>query len=288
MERKYLLIGVIIASVIIAGGLVVLQSERTAYEKEMALPVEMPPGEEALYMRGSQDAEAEEAYGGQAPAPVPSEQQVIKTSYISLEVESFQEAADEIGAIARKYGGYVSDSSVQDIEGRKIGYVTIRVPQKDFENAAKEIEAVGTLQEERVSLEDVTEQYIDLKARLENLKAQEERYLDILDMATTVEDVLKVETQLERIRGNIESLQGTLNYLENRISLSTVQVRLSEPEKITHESGIGRAFDEAIDAFLSALRGIIIFLGYFVPIAVFLTLVALAGRFIYRKWFKER
>lgn len=288
MERKYLLIGVIIASMIMAGGLVVLQSGGAAYQEERAHPAEIPPSGEYLYMKSSLDAEAEEMYTGEGPAPMPSEQKVIKTSYISLEVESFQKAADEIGTVAKKYGGYVSDSSVQDAEGRKIGYVTIRVPQENFEDAIKEIEAVGTLQEERASLEDVTEQYIDLKARLENSKRQEERYLDILDMATTVEDVLKVETQLERIRGNIESLQGTLNYMENRITLSTVQVQLSEPEKITHESGIARAFDEAIDALLSTIRGIIIFLGYFIPIAVFLALVALTSRFVYRKWFKER
>ena len=147
---------------------------------------------------------------------------------------------------------------------------------------------MGTLQEENVSLDDVTEQYIDLEARLENLKRQEKRYLEILEMATTVEDVLTVETQLERIRGDIESLQGSLNYLDNRIDLSTIQVQLSEPEKITHESGIGKAFSEAAEAFLAAIRGIIIFMGFFVPIAIFLTLVSLAGWYIYKKASKGR
>jgi hypothetical protein len=296
MERKNLLIGIIVVSVIIAAA-ATLQSRQYSYQKAEPALLERPTFEQVKYEEALFDEAVEVAEesgilppgAARAPGaePVPQEQRLIKTSYISLEVETFPEAADEIGAIARKYGGYVSDSSVQDYEGRKIGYVTVRVPQQDFEDAVKEIEAVGTLEEERISIEDVTEQYIDLKARLENAKNQEEAYLEILNMATTVEDVLKVEIQLERIRSDIESLQGRLNYMENRTNFSTVQVRLSEPEKITHESGIGRAFSQAIDAFLSAVRGIIIFLGFFIPIAFFLTCVALLGRFVYRKWFKE-
>ncbi|KYK31720.1 MAG: hypothetical protein AYK18_06045 [Theionarchaea archaeon DG-70] len=295
MERKNVFIGIIIVSVVIAGGLAVLQSgqpvSRTlemegTLEMEEALErpaMEAPPAAKggSEWLPDSQSSVSEEYV-------LPSEQKLIKTSYISLEVKRYEEAADEIRAVATKYGGYVSDSSVQDVGERKIGYITVRVPEQSFEDAVTEIEAVGELQEERVSTEDVTEEYIDLKARLENFKAQEERYLEILDMATTVEDILRVETQLERIRGNIESLQGRLNYMENQINLSTVQVRLLEPETVTHESGIGRAFNEAIDAFLSAIRGIIIFLGYFIPIAIFLTLLALLIRLIYRKWSKER
>ena len=291
MEKKKLLIGVIIVSMVIAAGLVVIQSQSYT-GMEASPPYEVLPEYEAppaLSREKGMDAEYEEmaaAPGAQAPAP--TEQKVIKTSYMSLEVSDFRVAADAVDSIARTYGGYTSDSSVRDYTGRKVGYVTVRVPTEKFDDAIKEIEAVGDLKEENISLEDVTEHYIDLKARLDNLKRQEERYLDILDMATTVEDVLKIETQLERIRGDIESLQGSLNYLDNRIDLSTIQVQLSEPEKVVHESGIRRAFNEAVDGFLAAIRGIIIFLGYFIPIAVFLTLLSLGGLFVYRKVSKER
>jgi hypothetical protein len=283
MNKKHVFIGVIIVSAIIAGGFAVVQSQKSTYagmeEPYLAEEsyVEVVPGEALM----------KEAVDQEMPAPVREaaapEQRVIKTSYMSLEVKNFREAADAVGSIARTYGGYVSDSSVRDVAERKIGYVTVRVPSEKFEDIIKEIETIGDLKEENISLEDVTERYIDLKARLENLERQEERYLEILDMAVTVEDVLKVETQLERTRGTIESLQGTLNYLDNRIDYSTIQVQLSEPEKITHESGISRAFNDAIDGFLAAVRGIIIFLGYFVPIALFMTFLGFAGWFIYKK-----
>jgi hypothetical protein len=207
---------------------------------------------------------------------------------MSLEIKDYNEAAVEIETIARAHDGYVSDSSVRDIDGRKIGYITIRVPEKFFEDAIAGLESVGTLKEKNISLEDVTEEYIDLQARLDNLERQEERYLDILEMATTVEDILKVESQLERIRGQIESLQGRLNYLNNRISLSTIQIQLEEPKEVEHESKIGEAFNRAIDAFLQAIRGIIIFLGYFLPIAIFLGIIIPLGLFLYRKISKVR
>lgn len=291
MDRK-IVIGVVVASAVIAV-LAVTQSQSSyrtdVYEGFFDVEYESPPAE---YV---EDVEvmAEEAGASFFRAPAPGadepavEQKVIKTSYLSLEVEDVRAAADAVEDIARKYNGYKADSSTKDIGDRKIGYVTVRVPGEHFEDVLREIEAVGELKEENISVEDVTEQYVDLAARLKNLERQEERYLDILDMAETVEDVLKVENQLERIRGNIEQLQGRLTYLTNRIDFSTVQVRLSEPEIITHGSGIGRVFREALDGFLSAIRGIIIFLGYFIPIAAFLAILAFAGRFIYKKISKE-
>ncbi|KYK34274.1 MAG: DUF4349 domain-containing protein [Theionarchaea archaeon] len=294
MKKKNVLIGVIIVSAIIAGGLAVIQSQRSAYVVEELYyeeALEIPREKTVDYSEGAPPPMAEEmaaAPSGERAPAVPTEPKVIKTSYMSLEVEEFRKAADAVGDIAKGYGGYVSNSSVRDVGGRKVGYVTVRVPGEKFEDAIKEIEGVGTLKEENVSLEDVTERYIDLKARLENLERQEERYLEILDMAVLVEDVLKVETQLERIRGDIESLQGTLNYLDNRIDLSTIQVQLSEPVEVVHEPGIKDAFNRAIDGFLAAVRGIIVFLGYFIPIAIFLAIVAFGGWFLYRKMSKGR
>lgn len=285
MNRKWW-IGIVVVSVIVAA-LVMVSSY--PYQGAYAPVSEAPSTEfrtkEAAPSGGGADYTQEVLSEQMAPVP---EQQVIKTSYINLEVTNFKEASFSISQVAAKYNGYVSDTFVQDIGGTKQGYVTIRVPEQSFYDAIRDVETLGTLKEENVSLQDVTLQYIDLTARLDNLKTEEKTYLRILDMATTVEDILKVEIQLERVRGEIESLQGTLNYMENQINYSTVQVYLREPEKVVHESRIGEALSRAVEAFLSAVRGIIIFIGYFLPIGVFLTVLAFIGQFIYKKWFKER
>ena len=295
MEQKKLIFGIILISVILASVFAIFNISSTTpeYYDDRGVAAESSSFP-SLSFRSKEGAAME------APAPAMEAeyataeyeaftgQKVIKTSYMSFEVEDFSKAAADIEALARSYGGYVSDTSVRDVDGRKIGYVTIRVPEGAFTDAIDGLESIGKLKEENVSLQDVTEEYIDLRARLDNLERQEERYLEILDKATTVEDILRVEYQLERIRGEIESLQGRLNYLDNRINLSTIQIQLEEPLEVVHESRIGDAFNRSIDAFLSAIRGIIIFLGYFLPIAIFLGIIIPVGLFLYRKVSKVR
>lgn len=299
MREKTLLIGVIVVSCVLAAFLAVVQIGQSSYLEEDRYagspPEEVYVAREAAFSRDffsfpslfkESEAVPLPSTGGQYS--VPSEPQLIKTAFLSLEVDSYSQALKAVEEIAATYGGYVADSAVQQYGDREVGHVAIRVPEDRFEEAVKDIETVGDLKEENLTLEDVTEQYIDLKARLDNLEHQEQRYLEILDMATTVEEVLRVETQLERIRGEIESLQGTLNYMETQIRYSAIYIQMAEPEEVVHESGMRRALDQAIEGFLGAIRGIIIFLGYFVPLAVFLTALAFAGMMTYKKVFKRQ
>ncbi|MGC1122694.1 MAG: DUF4349 domain-containing protein [Candidatus Methanofastidiosia archaeon] len=298
MRKRIVLIGVIAASCILAAFLAVVQIGQSQYVQEDTFIRDSPEAGEIVSVYGlsrgifSLPSFSKESESSRLPSPggesVSSEQKLVKTAVLFLEVDSYPAALKAVEETAARYSGYVSDSAVQQYDDREVGHVTVRVPEDNFEEAVKDIESVGDLKEENLTLEDVTEQYIDLNARLDNLEHQEQRYLEILDMATTVEDVLKVETQLERIRGEIESLQGTLNYLENQIQYSVIHVQLAEPREVVHESGIGSAFDQAIDGFLGAIRGIIIFLGYFIPVALFLTALAFAGMTVHKKVFKKQ
>ncbi|MHC1604995.1 MAG: DUF4349 domain-containing protein [Candidatus Methanofastidiosia archaeon] len=198
--------------------------------------------------------------------------QMIKSGYILLEVENFESSQAAVSGIAQATGGWVESSSVYEgDDGRRTGYITIRVPSESFEIVLSELEKYGQVKSEQTFNIDVTEEYIDLEARLENLQAQEERYLELLEKAQSVEDILKVEVQLERIRGNIESLQGRLNYLESQVEMSRIQINLEEPTK-DRGLGIVDAFRKSGKAFVSAVIGIIIFFGYFIPVAILFVL----------------
>lgn len=204
------------------------------------------------------------------------ERQVIKTVDLSLRVENATSAAEDLAAIASSFGGYVSSSSVYDSyyyesDVRKQGYVNLRIPAEDLDDALGEIKDLGEIQSESSSAQDVTEEYIDLNARLSNLEKQEARLLEILDMATTVQDVLEVEKELERVRGEIESLQGKLNYLNSRIDMATVNVHLTEPAPIGGSLGIRDAISDAVQGFILSVRGIIIFIGYVLPVVIVLS-----------------
>ena len=198
-----------------------------------------------------------------------TERKIIQTASLSIEVEDFQSRSDSVIAIGERYNGFISDSHTYVTDtGRKRGVITIRVPTNTFLVVIEEIERVGTVKSKDTSGKDVTEEYIDLTARLNNFERQERRLLDILDMANTTTDVLEVERELWRVRGEIEWLTGQINYLENRVELATVSVSLYEPEPITHSWGIRDALRSAFVGFVSVIRGLIILTGYALPLVI--------------------
>lgn len=172
------------------------------------------------------------AYGGGMPMmdAIESTSRVIKTGAIDMTSTNVPATVDAIGDLAIAKGGYVQSSSTSDDEiGKASSYVTVRVPADTFEDTMTAIKALGThINNESVSGEDVTEQYTDLAARLTAAKAQEEQYLLILQDAETVGEVLAVQEHLGTVRAEIESLQGQINYLEDRTDLATISVTVTE------------------------------------------------------------
>ncbi len=215
--------------------------------------------------------------GGNANGKTIPERKVISTATLTIEVKSAQVAINDITNITLETGGFVSSSSISDIgNNRKNGHLTARVPQKSFYSTIEKIDALGTEKQRQVSGQDVTEEFIDLGARLENLQKQETRLREILKMATTVKDIIEVEHELERVRGEIESLTGRLNYLNQSVEMSTITVNIMEPAPITGDGwGISDALRDAVRGFIESVRGIIIFTGFIIPILIYLGIAVL-------------
>jgi hypothetical protein len=216
------------------------------------------------------------------------EEKLIKSSVISLEVETYDEAFTNIKEIVSLYRGYISESDERDAEGRKYGYTIIRVPREYFEETIEDIKTLGEVDVAKTTVQDVTEEYIDLEARLTNLKKQEERYLEVLAVATTVDEILKVENQLERIRGEIESYEGKMRYLDDSIDYATIRIDMKEPKIERFEIGLKDALKRALQAFFSALRAVIIFLGYVIPVVLVFGLLYVGGRAVHNRFFQTR
>ena len=176
---------------------------------------------------------------------------------------------DSVIDIVERYKGFITDShSYVSRTGRKSGDIAVRVPQDKFLEVIAEMGHLGDVKSKHISGEDITEEYIDLTARLNNSERQERRLLEILDMANNTKEVLEVERELWRVRGEIERLTGRIKYLENRVELATIHVSLNEPEPITHSWGIRDALRSAFSGFVSVIRGLIIFVGYALPILI--------------------
>lgn len=209
---------------------------------------------------------------------------IVKNGNANIEVESFDSSVSKIKELASNFEGYVTNSNMWTSDSGTIrGNITIKIPEKRFEEFGDSLGQIGKIKSKDISAYDVTEEYIDLQARLKNLKNQEKRYTELLDMAKDVQDVLAIEVQLGRIRGEIESYEGRMKYLENTTTFGTFNISLYEPEKVIHEWGIKNAFNRAIDAFITSVAGIIVLVGFFIPILILLGIIYFIVKYIRKR-----
>jgi hypothetical protein len=147
---------------------------------------------------------------------------LIFNGTIAMEVDAGEVAPtiDKIVEAAAKLGGYVSKQDDRS--------VTVRVPSASFRTALRAINEVGEVTHRAVQAEDVSEEYNDIGVRLLSLRATRARLENFLERAKTIEEVLRVETELTRLNGEIDRLEGRMRFLSERASLSTITVSLSE------------------------------------------------------------
>ncbi|HEY78875.1 MAG TPA: DUF4349 domain-containing protein [Dehalococcoidia bacterium] len=207
-------------------------------------PAPMPAPTPPDYYKGDE--------GGALPST--QERMIVRNGYIELVVADVLGTRDDIAHLAASYGGYVVSSSIRGEEEDLRGNITIRVPDDLFEQALAEMRGMAVrVVEESTSSYDVTEEYVDLQSRLKNAEATEQQYLNILEQATDVEDILRVYERLTYVRQEIEQIKGRMQYLERTSSMSLIEVRL-EPE--ASAKPLARAGWNALEVFKSAIRGL--------------------------------
>ncbi|MBW2972124.1 DUF4349 domain-containing protein [Candidatus Woesearchaeota archaeon] len=236
--------------------------------------------EPAMYRKYYPDYE--EPYGSGEDIEV--ELKIIRNAYMSIEVEDYFLASQKAEAYAKKYGGYVSNSDARaDYNNRRSGTVTIRVPEIHFDAVIAELSLLGEIKSKNTDGSDVTEQYVDLQARINNSKAHEARLVKMYQNATNVNEMMNVERELSRVRGDIERMQGQLRYMDNRVEMTTITVELHEPAPVVKKWGILDSFKNALEHSLSTLRWMIELIGWLLPLAVVGVLLGLLIRWRVRR-----
>lgn len=165
-----------------------------------------------------------------------TEKKIIKSGDLYLKVSSAEKAVDEISQIAQNNQGEIFSSNLSrtSSSGIKSGYVTVKVPFKNFEKTFGELKKVASLVlSESISGQDVTDQYTDLQSRLKNKQSEEVAYLKILDQSGKMDDILAVTRALSNVREEIEILQGRIRLMESQTDMSTIQINLTEDAEIT-------------------------------------------------------
>jgi len=214
------------------------------------------------------------------------QRKIIYTTYMDMKVAAVEDTISQATSIAKEHGGYVvSSSSSQNEDGtRHFGNMTLRVPIADYDKVLEKLAVLGEVQSQSKNGEDVSQEYYDTQARLKQYRAQEARYVELINEAANVTEVLQVEQQLNQIRAEIETMEARILYLSRLSDYGTVTLSMSSQ---TLENGdislsawddigkkLGNAFITSINTILYGLSRLLVMLVYVIPILLIFAVVA--------------
>jgi hypothetical protein len=199
---------------------------------------------------------------------------------MSVETDTPEAAVSKLTTLADAKGGFVVSSETdrsKDSDGAETVSTTIvfRVPVGAFDDALAAVRAMGSrVSSEKVTGQDVTEEYVDLEARIRAQRAVEEQYMSILKEAKTIPDILAVQQKLGEARTEIERAEGRRRYLENQTALSTITVHVARHIEAVDASGpgfgrsISRAGHDAVAVGIVIINGAIRTVGLLLPVGL--------------------
>lgn|GEM_PF-587624 len=221
---------------------------------------------------------------------------IIKTGTMNLEVDKYDDMEKKVNDITKKYNGFISGTSSKlNTEGKKQGVITIKVNADKFDVLVAEVSALGKVMNQVINANDVTEQYIDLEARIKTERELEQRLLKLLAEKTArLTDVVEVEQKLASVRQVIESIDGKMRYLKNQSEYSTLTLSVYEPSLLITSSGggffyeINQSFKKGLEGFTEVLSGIITAVIAILPLVIFLIILIILAIYIFKKIAKIR
>jgi hypothetical protein len=209
------------------------------------------------------------------------ERKLIKEGQLEFESTDFSLTRKTIFEAIDKYKGYVSSDQEFNSPGRKSNTIIIRVPADNFDKLLQDAtKGVERFDNKQITVKDVTEEFLDMQARLKTKKELENRYLEILKQAKNVKEILEIEKEIGQLREEIESVEGRLKYLLNRVSFSTLTITFYE--SISTQTKFGQEFKNGLSNGLNNLIWFFVMLTNVWPFII-LGLVLIFGIRTYRK-----
>ncbi|KNZ40497.1 DUF4349 domain-containing protein [Acetobacterium bakii] len=290
-------IGSIVVLMVIGSILINLSNSKTEFSNTDA-PVNIDQGissESASKDMVSGVETAPDAADSQIPFDV---SKIIYAGNISLYTDDYQNTFEKIGQYAVELGGFVQDSSSSygsedQNTAAATGYIIIRVPAEKFTEAMKEIQKLGSPINSSVSSTNISQQYQDIQGQLNNLKIQEARLQEYLKSAENINDLLLIETELNRIRTEIDNRTTMIRNWDQEINYSTIYVSLIEQKLATSSvqspfenilKQISEGFIASINLILNIFSGLIVWIFRLLPFAAIIGV----GYFIYRRVKKKK
>lgn len=280
-------------------------------ENETYLYAEEAKAEEPMWysddegVYGLSSAGAPLAAGGDSDAPAERPGKIIYSANVQAETTDFDGSLAKLEELVEEYKGWVESSSVNGSKyddssrgrvSRRSANYTLRFPSDRFDELMGSLSALGNIPYTHTYTENVTAQYYDVQARVTALSTQEQRLLEMMELAETVEDIIILEDRLTEIRYQIESLQSSLNNWDRQVSYSTVYLDLIEVQEYSPEPQVQPSFGQKLrTALKDGLHGagtffseLLLFLAEALPTLLILAAVALAVILPLRKSRKKR
>jgi hypothetical protein len=218
---------------------------------------------------------------------VPGEdQKIIKRAGLRFETQDLDGTHKNILSLTKALDGFISSDNAGKNYTEHFRNITIRIPSENFQAFIDDVsKGVGYFDRKDISRKDVSEEFVDLNARLKAKRELEKRYLELLKQARNVEEMLDIERELSKIREEIEAKEGRLNYLKDKVSMSTISLQFY---KYTNETRVTVSYGQKMKNALSGgWDGIsVFFIGLLSLWPLFLILIILI--LWLRRWMKRR
>jgi hypothetical protein len=223
---------------------------------------------------------------------------LIRNASMTIRVDSVELALAVVGKLAVQLGGYVTNQDLREGNSTRrgtsrSGSITLRISADQIDEALDTIRQMGDVRRERIWSQDVTERYFDLGVRLKNARNAREPIVRILKRAKSVRDVLQAQKALQQVTTEIDRYTGRLKRLENQIRFATLQVRFQQipPPLEDRETVLGKlsnAVSNMVDTFWRTIAGIIIFIGWLIPVSVVVVPLIWGVSRLVRRWRRRR
>ncbi|MEO8578946.1 MAG: DUF4349 domain-containing protein [Gemmatimonadales bacterium] len=247
---------------------------------------------------GAQSADAAASQPGSGADPlqqvtsgtIAAPSMIIRTGQAFIEVEKVDPAILKLRQLTAQVGGFITNSSISGGHDQiRQATLEIKIPAGKYDEAVSSLSTVGKVETVNTSAQDVGEEFVDVTARVNNARRLEDRLINLLSNRTgKLDEVLRVERELARVREEIERYEGRLRFLRARVALSTLTITVHEPAPILGsnpgENPIAAALRRAWRNFVALIAAVIASLGILIPLA----LVAAGGWIGYRRWKRTR
>ena len=251
---------------------------------------------------GANTAKREDDSQDDSSAETPDK--IIYSSDVTVETTEFDDAIGKVAGLVNTYGGWIESSSVsgsnyyQKSRGNattRDATYTLRIPSNRFQELMDNLSELGNIPYSHIYTENVTAQYYDAQAHLKAYQTQENRLLEMMELAETVEDVIIIEDRLTELRYQIESLQSKLNNWDRRVSYSTIYLSIKEVREYTPETKVDPTYGEELAQALKEglanagqfLKDLLVFLVEVLPVLIILVPIIWLVIWLIRKILKK-